>query len=76
MNEKITSTVRGKPSTFTHDEEKVMLDNLVALSKFGNGSDTYATHTTKSCKDYVKSTERETGFRDDKPGKDWIFWLE
>ena len=73
VNKKSTSTVRGKPSTFTHDEEKVMVDYLVALSKFGIGLDVPTLQ--KVVQDYVKSTKRETGFKDDKPGKDWIFGL-
>ena len=33
-NKNISPYNRGKPSTFTHDEEKVMVDYFVALSKF------------------------------------------
>ena len=73
-NKNISPYNRGKPSTFTHDEEKVIVDYFVALSKFWIGSDVPTLQ--KNVQDYVKSTERETNFRYDKPGKDWIFGLE
>ncbi len=71
VEEKSLSTVRGKPTTFTNAEEKIIADYIFELSKIGFALD-FPT-LQQIVKNYVSKTGLVTPFQDNKPGKDWIY---
>jgi hypothetical protein len=70
LNETSSSTVRGRPPVFTSDEESVIVDFLINISKMGYGLDIGSFR--KVIKDFVVKFQKDSPFRDDMPGKDWI----
>jgi hypothetical protein len=69
-NQTSSSTVRGRPPVFTSDEESVIVDFLINLSKMGYGLDICSFR--KVIKDLVFKFQKDSPSRDDMPGKDWI----
>ena len=63
------STIRGRPTVFTFDEESTMVDYLISLSKMGHGLDMSFKQVIK---DFVIKFEKDTPFKNNVPGRDWI----
>jgi hypothetical protein len=70
LKEKSSSTVGGRPPVFRFDEESIMVDYLISLSKMGHGFDTMS--FKQVIKDFVVKFKKETPFKNNTPGKDWI----
>jgi hypothetical protein len=70
LKEKSSSTVGGRPPVFRFDEESIMVDYLISLSKMGHGFDIMS--FKQVIKDFVVKFKKETLFKNNTPGKDWI----
>ena len=65
LNEKSKSSIRGRP-----EEEKIIVDHLIVLSKMGFGLDKLQLQML--IKSFVFKFDKVTPFKDNKPGEDWI----
>ena len=71
LKKKSLSTVKGRPTVFNTDEERTIVDHLIALSKIGYGLDQI--QLQKVLQSFVIRSGKVNPFKNNMPGFDWIY---
>ena len=74
IKDKVKSFSRGRPTTFSEEEEKALVDYYVELAKSGFGLDIESLQSF--VQNYAKKLEKQTPFKNGMPGVDWIHGFE
>ena len=68
---KSKSFIVGRPTVFSEDEERILVEYIVSLAKIGYGLD--INNLQVIVKNVVVEMQKITPFKDSTPGLDWIY---